>query len=112
MTALDQFRPGRLVTPGDLQPFSITLDNFMAHYVTSGSTRGQPSSFDASLRYSDRPGAPEHRYLLQVNHPLQVDGVQVYLIGHGYAPVFRITDEPAGWSSTARCRSSPSSSQG
>jgi cytochrome c biogenesis protein len=92
VTALDQFRPGRLVTPGDLQPFSITLDNFVAHYVTSGSTRGEPSSFDASLLYSDRPGAPEHRYLLQVNHPLQVDGVRVYLIGHGYAPVFRITD--------------------
>jgi len=92
VTALDQFRPGRLVTPSDLQPFSITLDNFTAHYVTSGSTRGEPSSFDASLSYSDRPGAPEHRYLLQVNHPLQVDGVRVYLIGHGYAPVFRITD--------------------
>jgi cytochrome c biogenesis protein len=92
VTALDQFRPGRLVTPGDLQPFSITLNSFTAHYVTSGPTRGEPSSFDASLLYSDRPGAPEHRYLLQVNHPLQVDGVRVYLIGHGYAPVFRITD--------------------
>jgi cytochrome c biogenesis protein len=92
VTALDQFRPGRLVTPGDLQPFSITLTSFAAHYVTSGSTRGEPSSFDASLLYSDRPGAPVHRYLLRVNHPLQVDGVRVYLIGHGYAPVFRITD--------------------
>jgi cytochrome c biogenesis protein len=27
-----------------------------------------------------------------VNHPLNVDGVQVFLIGHGYAPVFRVTD--------------------
>src|SRR5262249_8946473 len=26
------------------------------------------------------------------NHPLNVDGVKVYLIGHGYAPVFRVTD--------------------
>ncbi len=32
------------------------------------------------------------RYDLQVNHPLNVDSVKVYLIGHGYAPVFRITD--------------------
>jgi cytochrome c biogenesis protein len=31
-------------------------------------------------------------YQLRVNHPLVVDGVSVYLIGHGYAPVFRITD--------------------
>jgi cytochrome c biogenesis protein len=27
-----------------------------------------------------------------VNHPLNVDGVRVFLIGHGYAPVFKITD--------------------
>jgi cytochrome c biogenesis protein len=31
-------------------------------------------------------------YDLQVNHPLNVDNVKVYLIGHGYAPVFRVTD--------------------
>jgi cytochrome c biogenesis protein len=92
VTALDQFRPGRLVTPSDLQPFSIALDNFTAHYITSGTLRGEPSSFDASIRYNGRPGAPMHRYVLRVNHPLEVDGVRVYLIGHGYAPVFRVTD--------------------
>jgi cytochrome c biogenesis protein len=27
-----------------------------------------------------------------VNHPLNVDAVKVYLLGHGYAPVFRVTD--------------------
>ncbi|MGD0686237.1 MAG: cytochrome c biogenesis protein ResB [Streptosporangiaceae bacterium] len=91
-TALDQFRPGRLVTPGDLQPFTVTLDKFTAHYITSGTLRGQPSSFDASVSYTDRPGAPSHGYLIRVNHPLSVDGVRVYLIGHGYAPVFRVTD--------------------
>ena len=91
-TALDQFRPGRLVTPGDLQPFTVTLDKFTAHYITSGTLRGQPSSFDASVSYTDRPGAPARGFLLRVNHPLSVDGVRVYLIGHGYAPVFRITD--------------------
>jgi cytochrome c biogenesis protein len=30
--------------------------------------------------------------MLQVNHPLVVDNVSVYLIGHGYAPVFKVTD--------------------
>jgi len=92
VTALDQFRPGRLVSPSDLQPFSMTMDNFTAHYVTSGPQRGQPSSFNAAIRYSDRPGAPMRSYVIRVNHPLNVDGVQVFLIGHGYAPVFRITD--------------------
>jgi cytochrome c biogenesis protein len=31
-------------------------------------------------------------YQLRVNHPLTIDGVRVFLIGHGYAPVFRVTD--------------------
>ncbi len=91
-TALDVFRPGRLVSPGDLQPFSIALQNFSARYVTSGKLLGQPSSFDASLRYNAAPGEPMRRYTLQVNHPLRVDSVRVYLIGHGYAPTFKITD--------------------
>jgi cytochrome c biogenesis protein len=30
--------------------------------------------------------------MLKVNHPLVVDNVSVYLIGHGYAPVFKVTD--------------------
>jgi cytochrome c biogenesis protein len=33
-----------------------------------------------------------HGFDLRVNHPLVVDGVRVFLIGHGYAPVFKITD--------------------
>jgi cytochrome c biogenesis protein len=33
-----------------------------------------------------------HSYSLTVNHPLVVDGVRVFLIGHGYAPEFRVTD--------------------
>jgi cytochrome c biogenesis protein len=92
VTALDQFRPGRLVSAADLQPFTIALERFRAAYVTAGPQRGQPSAFNAYLRYSPRPGAAMRSYDLQVNHPLNVDGVKVYLIGHGYAPVFRITD--------------------
>jgi cytochrome c biogenesis protein len=92
VTALDQFRPGRLVSPADLQPFSVTLDNFNASYVTSGGQRGQPSGFDAAVSYSARPGDPARRFSLRVNHPLDVDEVRVFLIGHGYAPEFRITD--------------------
>ena len=91
-TALDVFRPGRLVSPGDLQPFSIALAHFSASYITSGRLLGQPSSFDASLRYNAAPGEPMRSYSLRVNHPLRVDGVRVYLIGHGYAPTFKITD--------------------
>jgi cytochrome c biogenesis protein len=92
VTALDVFRPGRLVTPGDLQPFSLTLHSFSASYVTSGTLMGQPAAFNAALTYTAAPGGPSRRYLLTVNHPLVVDGVRVFLIGHGYAPEFRVTD--------------------
>ena len=91
-TDLDAFHPGRAVSAADLQPFTITLDRFEASYVSSGALRGQPSRFDALIRYSPQPGAPMRGYQLRVNHPLAVDGVRVFLIGHGYAPVFRVTD--------------------
>jgi cytochrome c biogenesis protein len=92
VTALDEFHPGRLVGPSDLQPFTVALDHFRASYVTSGTLTGQPSSFVAAVHYSASPRDPMHGYSLTVNHPLVVDGVRVFLIGHGYAPTFRITD--------------------
>ena len=91
-TALDVFRPGRFVGPGDLAPFSITLHGFSAQYVTSGPEIDQPLNYDANLTYTSAPGAPVRHYQLRVNHPLVVDSVSVYLIGHGYAPVFKVTD--------------------
>ena len=91
-TALDVFRPGRLVSPSDLQPFSINLLNFRARYVTSGPELDQPIAYDAGLSYRTEPGGLLRHYLLRVNHPLVVDGVSVYLIGHGYAPIFKVAD--------------------
>jgi cytochrome c biogenesis protein len=92
VTDLDVFHPGRAVSAASLQPFSITLRRFRASYIPSGPQRGEPADFDAFLSYSARPGARARSYDLRVNHPLVVDGVRVFLIGHGYAPVFRVTD--------------------
>jgi cytochrome c biogenesis protein len=89
---LDEFYPGRLVTAADLAPFTLRLNKFDASYVTSGPQLGQPSAFDAYVSYTAQPGGPVRSADIQVNHPLSVDGVKVYLIGHGYAPVFRVTD--------------------
>jgi cytochrome c biogenesis protein len=92
VTALDEFHPGRLVSPSDLQPFTVTLNGFRASYVTSGPLLGQPASFAAAVTYASTPQGPQHKFQLTVNHPLVVDGVRVFLIGHGYAPTFRVTD--------------------
>jgi cytochrome c biogenesis protein len=91
-SALDEFYPGRFVTDADLGRFSITLNRFDASYIATGPQRGQPTAFDAQISYTEQPGAPIRTGHLEVNRPLSVDGAKVYLIGHGYAPQFRITD--------------------
>jgi cytochrome c biogenesis protein len=92
VTDLDVYHPGRLVAPTDLAPFSIALKRFTASYVTSGPDIGQPAAFNAHISYTGHPGDQAHPYDLAVNHPLVVDSVRVFLIGHGYAPTFRVTD--------------------
>ncbi len=91
-SALDEFYPGRFVTAADLGPFTITLNRFDARYIPSGPQRGQPSAFDAQVSYTEQPGGPARTGHLAVNRPLSIDGAKVYLIGHGYAPEFRVTD--------------------
>jgi cytochrome c biogenesis protein len=91
-SALDEWYPGRLVTAADLGPFTMTLNQFDASYITSGEQRGQPSSFDAQVSYTTHPGGPVLAGNIAVNRPLSVDGAKVYLIGHGYAPIFKVTD--------------------
>jgi cytochrome c biogenesis protein len=89
---LDEFHPGRLVSDTDLAPFTMTLKSFNASYYTSGSEKGNPQSYDADISYTASPGSAAKPYDLRVNAPLRVDGTKVYLIGHGFAPVFKVTD--------------------
>jgi len=90
-SALDEFHPGRLVSGSDLAPFSLTLNKFTASYIESGASQGQPSNFDADVSYAASPGAAAKNYNIRINDPLAVDSVKIYLIGHGYAPEFRVT---------------------
>jgi cytochrome c biogenesis protein len=92
VTDMDAFHPGHFVSAGDLAPFSVTLDKFSASYITSGQDRNQPLTFDGHISYTAHPGDPSRTYNLQVNHPLNIDSAKLYLIGHGYAPVFKVTD--------------------
>jgi cytochrome c biogenesis protein len=90
-SALDEIHPGRLVSDSDLAPFSMTLNKFTANYIESGESRGQPSNFDADVTYTASPGAKPGNYHIRINDPLSVDSLKVYLIGHGYAPEFKVT---------------------
>ncbi|KIH97840.1 ResB family protein [Streptomonospora alba] len=90
VTSYDSYFPGTVVDQEDLQPFSFTLEEFQASFVEAGQMSGQASSYSADLTYRASPEAPERSHTLEVNHPLSVDGAQVYLLGHGYAPEFRV----------------------
>jgi cytochrome c biogenesis protein len=88
----DDFTPGSRFDVSDLAPFSLTVDDFHVSWDRSGAGVGTPTGFDADLTVTDHPGATPYNYDLQVNHPLDVDGTSVFLIGHGYAPVVTVKD--------------------
>ncbi|MFG1998805.1 cytochrome c biogenesis protein ResB [Spirillospora sp. NPDC048911] len=92
LSRYDQFMPGREFDSDDLPPFTMTLDDFRATYQTQGAKRGQAIDFLAKMRYRETPDSPEKPYDLKVNHPLKIGGAKVYLINHGYSPVFTVRD--------------------
>ena len=60
--------------------------------MTAGPAPGQARKFVAHLTTPTAPGAEPQEYDLRVNHPLTIGGTDVFLIGHGYAPVITIRD--------------------
>jgi cytochrome c biogenesis protein len=88
----DDFSPGRAFTPDNLPPFSLTVKSFTAKFQTDGPQRGAATDFNAALTYQQTPDSAEKSYDLQVNHPLEVDGTKVHLLGHGYAPRVTVRD--------------------
>jgi cytochrome c biogenesis protein len=92
LSQYDDFAPGRLFSPDDLAPLSLKVDDFHVKFLTSGPQMGQPESFDADITYRTSPDAAPQRHRLAVNHPLTVPGANVFLVGHGYAPVVTVRD--------------------
>jgi cytochrome c biogenesis protein len=95
LVSYDSFQGGRLFGPGALGPFDIRLTSFRATYQPNG----EPLTYDAWVRYTTAPGRPVRTDDIRVNHPLDLDGAKVYLVGHGYAPVFvvRGADGRVAW---------------
>ncbi len=71
----------------DLPRFCLQLDEFDARFLPTG----QPSFYNAKVTV-DEDGDPPRTAEFSVNSPLRLDGANVYLLGHGYAPVIRYTD--------------------
>ena len=90
LTQYDDFSPGRLFRADRLEPLNFTVDRFNVKWLTRGPQMGQPESFDADLTYRAGPESKKQPDKLEVNHPLSVGGTDVFLVGHGYAPVVTV----------------------
>jgi cytochrome c biogenesis protein len=91
LTQYDDFDPGGLFTPEQLDDFDFTVDDFEVEWLRSGAGAGTARGFEAGLTYREGEGA-EQQYDLRVNHPLTIGDTDVFLIGHGYAPVITVRD--------------------
>jgi cytochrome c biogenesis protein len=92
LTQYDDFDPGSLFDPDVMEPFQLKVDDFDVEWIDDGPRQGMARGFNAHLTYSETPGGQEQAYDLRVNHPLKIGGTEVFLIGHGYAPVITIRD--------------------
>lgn len=86
------FNPGRFVDEERLHPYTMTLDQFDVSYVPAGEQgQGQAGDFVAHLT-TQVSGEEPVEGDVRVNHPLEIAGDRVYLMGNGYAPTISITD--------------------
>ncbi len=92
LTQYDDFVPGSLLDESKMEPFSFKVDDFDITWLTDGPAQGQARSFVSHLEYTEAPGEDPKEYDLRVNHPLAIGDTEVFLIGHGYAPVITIRD--------------------
>ncbi|MBT9607506.1 cytochrome c biogenesis protein ResB [Microbacterium sp.] len=84
------FNPGRFVDSNALAPYSMTLDRFDVSYVPPGQPgSGQAGDFAANVT-TLTPDGERQDGQVRVNHPLDVQGDRVYLLGNGYAPTVTI----------------------
>lgn len=92
LTQYDDFVPGSLFRQEWMEPFAFDVTDFDIEWLTEGPAAGQARKFVSHLTYTEEPGGPEREYDLRVNHPLTIGGTDIFLIGHGYAPVITVRD--------------------
>ncbi|MFG2027480.1 cytochrome c biogenesis protein ResB [Streptomyces sp. NPDC048825] len=92
LTQYDDFKSGNLFNTDDLPPFSFTLKDFKGTYARTGPNRGTPRLYEATLNYSEGADGKEQKAKIGPTDPLRLDGSNVYLVSHGYAPVVTVRD--------------------
>ncbi|WP_404473270.1 cytochrome c biogenesis protein ResB [Microbacterium aerolatum] len=80
---------GRFVGDDALSPYSMTLDSFDVTYQEYGSAAsGQAGDFSANVTVRENGETREDA--VRVNHPLDIAGDKIYLLGNGYAPTITV----------------------
>jgi cytochrome c biogenesis protein len=92
LTQYDDFDPGSMFRADEMEPFSFEIDDFDVDWLTDGPRAGMARGFVSHLLYRESPESEPQEYDLKVNHPLSIGDTDVFLIGHGYAPVITIRD--------------------
>ncbi|MCS3781173.1 cytochrome c biogenesis protein ResB [Tsukamurella ocularis] len=86
----DNFRAGNLVDGTGLAPFCLKADEVQATFLPNA----QPDMFRTMASYQDGEALKNDtwkKYAIEVNKPLRMDGVRIYMLGHGYAGTFTVT---------------------
>ena len=94
LSSYDSFLPGPMTDPENLPPFTIGLQSMSATFEdqVGGAQFGAPRSFTADVTTTERPGGPVSQAEISPNHPVTLDGADVFLLGNGYAPVVTVRD--------------------
>jgi cytochrome c biogenesis protein len=91
----DSVSPGRWFSPDSLQPYKLTLTNFVPVYERKNlNAYGDVIDYTAYVRAS-QPGQKTVNETIKVNSPLRIGGTDVYLLSNGLAPVITVRN-PAG----------------
>jgi cytochrome c biogenesis protein len=93
LVSYDSFKPGTWFQEDSLDPYSVKLDKFNITFDRESTTHfGQPIDFTAEVETRRSPDAEPEKEKLRVNHPLRIDGADMYLVGNGYAPIVTVRD--------------------
>ncbi|MDD7928977.1 cytochrome c biogenesis protein ResB [Microbacterium thalli] len=85
------FNPGRFVDTDQMPPYSLTLDRFDVSYgeFTGEPGHGMAGDFRAHLTVAE-PDRDPREGEVRVNHPYEIEGDRIYLMGNGYAPTITV----------------------
>ncbi|WP_100813561.1 cytochrome c biogenesis protein ResB [Microbacterium lacus] len=92
LTDYSSFNPGRFVDGTTLAPYAVTLDEFQVSYQGFGTNAvGQAGDFAAVITTRE-PDGQTTEDAIRVNHPVDLAGDKLYLLGNGYAPTIVVRD--------------------